>query len=146
MKNTYFWLKTSIVLQFLTAIIHSLSFFNEPQPQNDSEKQLIDLMVNYKMDLGQGFTPTMDNIFMSMSICFTLLYILGGAVNWFLLVKKVPATVLRGMVRINLLIFGIAFTAMLFLTFLPPIICTGLIFISLMFAVFTLPKETIQVK
>ncbi len=48
------WLKVAIGFQLFTAAVHSLSFLRSPQGQNETEKQLINLMYNYKMDMGFG--------------------------------------------------------------------------------------------
>lgn len=130
-KRSIIWLRISTVFQLITAGLHSLSFVNSPQPQNDSEKQLIDLMSNYHMELGNGFTPTMENIMTSFSISFVLLLLFGAIINLFL-AKRLDAAAFRGLVLINVLIFGACFVTMLMLTFLPPIMCLGVITLSLL--------------
>jgi hypothetical protein len=92
-------------------------------------------MNSYKAEMGMGFRPTFSNLFLSMSICFTLLCLFGGWLNFYLLRKRVDIRTLKGITMINLVIFGICFVAMVFLTFLPPIILTGLIFISLLISI-----------
>ncbi len=142
-KKYTFWLYTSSVLQILTGLIHSLSFINKPQPTNDTEKELLNLMTSYKMDLGAGFTPTMSDLMTSFSICLMLLLLLGGSMNWFLLRKNPGIEIMRGVILINLIVFGICFVAMFILTFLPPVILAGLIFISLLLAYLTLPRKLV---
>jgi hypothetical protein len=137
MKQYRFWLKVSVVFQLLTGVIHSLTFLNPSQPANDTEKQMLDLMEHYTMDLGAGFKPTMADLMTCFSICFTLLFFLGGFLNLFLLRKKAGIEIMKGVIGINVLIFGACFTATFLLTFLPPTICTGLIFISLVLAYWT---------
>jgi len=134
MKHYRFWLKLSIVLQLLTGVIHSLTFLNDAQPANDSEKQMLDLMQHYKMDMGAGFKPTMMDIMNCFSICYALLFFFGGLLNWFLLRKRLSIEIMKGVIGINVLVFGACFTATFLLSFLPPAICTGLIFISLVIA------------
>jgi len=141
-KKYTFWLKASIVFQLLTAGLHSFSFVNDLQPTDDRERQLLDLMNSYKLDFGMGFTPTMQNLMTSFSIGFTLLLVLGGTVNWFLLAKKADLAIVRGVIGINVIVFGALFIAMLFLTFMIPIVCQALIFIALMLAYLTAPKRT----
>jgi len=136
-----FWLKAAAVSQLLTAVFHSLSFVNNPQPGNDTERQLLDLMTNYKLDLGAGFTHSMKDLMTAFSISLTLLLLFGGCLNWFLLRKKVESETMRGVIGINVIIFGGCFAAMTLLTFLPPIICTGLIFICLLMAYITILKK-----
>jgi hypothetical protein len=137
MKQYRFWLKVSVVFQLLTGVIHSLTFLNPSQPANDTEKQMLDLMEHYTMDVSAGFKPTMADLMTCFSICFTLLFFLGGFLNLFLLRKKAGIEIMKGVIGINVLIFGACFTATFLLTFLPPTICTGLIFISLVLAYWT---------
>ena len=141
LKKHTFWLKAAIIFQLLTAALHSLSFLNNPAPENESEKQLFDLLENYKKDLGGGFAPSMNDLVISLSACLPLLCILGGLINWHLLKKKTDTAILKGVVGINTIIFGIGFIIMAVFTFLPPIICTGLIFICLLLSWLTFPKH-----
>lgn len=131
MKTFSFWLKTTAVLQILTALIHSISFFVPPQAVNDTERQLIDLMNTYQSDMGNGFHRSMADLFLSMSICFTLLYLFGGVLNFYLLRKKAGAGLWKGLLHLQLAVFGSAFLVFMALTFLPPIVLTGLVFASL---------------
>ncbi|HEY4611920.1 MAG TPA: hypothetical protein VII11_02945 [Bacteroidota bacterium] len=141
-KRYTFWLKTAIVFQLLTAAIHSLSLFVTPVPQNETERQLLDLMTNYRQDAGAGFTPSAADLMKALSSCFSLVCLLGGLTNAYLLKKNVSVEILRGMTGIQLLVFGICFAMMAFFTFLPPIVLTGLIFVSLVATFFILPKNT----
>ncbi len=124
------WITTTIIFQLLTAAIHSVSFFVKPVPTNDTEKQLIELMGTYKMDLGAGFKPSMGNILLSFSISFTLLLLFGGLLNILLLRSKAEASLAKRVFGLQTIIYGACFAAMASLTFPPPIICTGLIFIG----------------
>jgi len=51
---------------------------------------------------------------------------------------------LRGITLINVIVFGGIFAVMAFFTFLPPIILTGLILVTLLAGYFTLRSETLQ--
>ena len=130
-KSYTFWLKTAITLQILTALIHSLSFFAGPSPSDEPEKQLLDLMTNHRTDMGGGFSPSMMELFLGLSSCFSLLYLLGGLINIQLLRIKLAPQSMKGILNINILVFGITFIVMYVFTFLPPIILTGLTFILL---------------
>jgi hypothetical protein len=141
LKKYTFWLKTAATLQILTAMLHSLSFINKPQGTNDTEIQMITLMTTNKMNMGAGFSPTMYDIVTSMSIGFAMMLLLGGVINWYLLRKNAGPEILRGIIFINIVVFGISFFTNIFLTFLPPIVCTGLIFFSLLLAYFTIPRK-----
>ena len=48
LKKFSFWLWGLVTFQLLTALFHSISFFVKPEPANDTEKQLQDLLDNYK--------------------------------------------------------------------------------------------------
>lgn len=94
-------------------------------------------MNTYKMDMGAGFHPTMMTFFLALSSCFTLICILAGWLNIYLKKKNTPIAVMNGIMGINTIIFGICFIIMAFLTFLPPTLLTGLIFLCSLVAYFT---------
>jgi len=126
LKRYTFWLWLAVVFLSLTGVIHSIGLFIRPTPGNEVERQMLDLMMNYKQDFGAGFHPSMWNLFIALSSCFTFLCLLGGLTLAYLLKKRVAPDVLKGIVRIQLLVFGICFIVMSVLTFLPPIVLTGL--------------------
>lgn len=128
-KKFSFWIWGTIVTQLLTAAFHSLSFFVKPEPQNETEKQLFDLMSSYKPDAGMGFHPSFTDLFTGLSLCFTLICLFGAMLNWYLKKKTLTADIWKGVLLIEMVIFGTVFIAMSIFTFLPPIICTALIFI-----------------
>ena len=70
--RTWFWL--AVVFQFLNAILHSVSLFLTLEPANETERQLVELLNTYHFDMGGGFHPTMSNLFLALSSCFTLLW------------------------------------------------------------------------
>lgn len=141
MKNYTFWLKSGVFFQFFTGVVHSLSLLASPKPANETETKLFDLMDNYKFDMGAGYARSMDDLMTSFSICFTLLLFFAGSLNWFLLKKQAGTPIMRGVIRINLVVFSICFVTMALLTFLPPIICTGLIAFSLLMALITISNK-----
>ena len=55
----------------LLGLVHSLSLFGKPVPANDTERQLLDLMSNYKFNV-MGSMRTMDNFLRGFSISFML--------------------------------------------------------------------------
>ena len=134
MKQSRLLLKTAAILQILTGCVHSISFFVSPQPKNDTEKQLYELLNTYMFDFGNGFHRTMGDLVNNMSACFTLIYFFGGILNLYLLRKNVAPDVLRGVMNIHVLIFGIVFAVTVMLAFLPPILFTGAVFVSLLAA------------
>jgi|SRR5438445_7973787 len=141
LKRYTFWLTAAVIFQFLTGIIHSLSLFITPKPEDATEGQMLNLMTTYKMDMGAGFHPTFMNLFTALSSCFTFLCIFAALINGYLLWKHTEPSVMKGIIAINLAIFGVVFAMLLYFTFLPPIICGGLILINLLSAYITVPKS-----
>lgn len=140
-KKYSFWLKAASVFQILTAALHSVSLVAGIQPTNETEQQLLGLMKTYKLDAGPGFHPTMQDLYNSQSSCFFLLCLLAAISNLYLLRRKVDMATLKGIVNINVLIFGCCFFVMLYLTFLIPIACTGLVFLCLLLTRLCMLKE-----
>ncbi|MGC1644233.1 MAG: hypothetical protein WA741_00270 [Candidatus Sulfotelmatobacter sp.] len=62
---------TGAVVLLLLGLVHSLSLFEKPIPANDTERQLLDLMSNYKFNV-MGSMRTMDNFLRGFSIAFML--------------------------------------------------------------------------
>jgi hypothetical protein len=142
MRTRYtLWLKTAVVFMFLTGAVHAVSLVASPQPRSDTERQLMELMQTYRLDMGDGFHPTMANLVTALSACFTFVCVLGGGINAYLIRRRVAADVLKGVVGIHLLVFGAVFAVMLALTFSPPIVLTGLIVVFLLLAYCTIPAE-----
>lgn len=129
------------MLLFLTALVHTSTLFVQPAPQNDTERQLLDLLANYKQDFGAGFQRTMKDIFWALSACFSLVCFLGGLTLCYLGRKRIEVEVLKGVVGIHVLVFGICFGVMAAFTFLPPIVLTGLIFLSLLITYLLIPRQ-----
>jgi hypothetical protein len=140
LKRYTFWTKAAIILQFLTAGVHSLSFFVQPELSNDTERQLHELMHNYHEDMGAGFHRTVWDLFTALSACYPLLCVLGGLTLWYLLWRSAPPALMKGILGIHAFVFGIATVVMFVFAFLPPIVLTGLIFITLAVGCVLTPK------
>jgi hypothetical protein len=140
MKNYSTWLKTAAIFQIIAAVIHASSLFIALPSNNETEKQLFALMDTYKFDLGAGFQRTMGELTLVFSACLCLLCLLGGLLNWYLLRKKVDAEIMKGVILINLVVFGILFCLTVIFTFLLPIIQIGLIVLFLIFSRFTITR------
>jgi hypothetical protein len=134
--NFLFWIWAVIISQLLTAFFHSLSFISPAKPRNETEKQLIDLVSGYKINMGAGINRSFHHLFIGVSICFTLIYLLGGIMNWYFLRSGIGPGVWKGFLLIQAIIYGAVFILQLRFTFLPPIIVTGLVFIFLLGAYF----------
>ncbi|HET6979883.1 MAG TPA: hypothetical protein VFI24_26360 [Pyrinomonadaceae bacterium] len=143
MKRYSLWLRFAAGFQLLTALIHGVGLFVSPPPNNDTERQLFGLMDSYRFDLGGGFHRTAAELTTGLSICFSLLCLLGALVNWYLLRKQPGKDLIAGFININLIVFGICFAEMVWFTFLPPIVLTGLIFVFLILARFTISRSTV---
>jgi hypothetical protein len=137
LKKFSFWIWGAIITQLLTAAFHSLSFFISPEPQNETEKQLYDLVNNYKPDAGMGFHPSFSNLFTGLSACFTLIYLFAALINWYFKRKNITGNLWKGFLLIETIIFGILFIIMAVFTFPAPVICTGIVFIFCTGSLFT---------
>ncbi|MES2645693.1 MAG: hypothetical protein V4717_02370 [Bacteroidota bacterium] len=135
------WLTVATIFQLLTAAIHSLSYFFDTIPANETEKQFLDLFNNYRTDMGAGFQPSSAEMFLCFSISFTLLFVFGGLVNITLLKSQAALSLVKTIFGIQTFIYGVIFIATALLTFLPPIICTGLIFASCLMTFLYLTKK-----
>lgn len=130
-----------IVLQFITLLFHLLSLFNKKIPTTADEKLLFDLMGNYQFDLGLGFNRTIEDFMSAFSISFALLLFFSGAINLFLLKSDASKQKMIGLILINLFTYFLCFITMVFTTFLPPIVCLGLIVLFLSLSYLTLKKQ-----
>ena len=140
LKRYTFWLTTAIVFQFITAILHSLSLFVKPEPANETERQLMQTLNTYKFDMGGGFHRTFADLVTALSSCFSFVCLLGGLTLGYLLLKHAEPRLMKGIIGINLIVFGAIFVVMAVFTFLPPIILSGLIFVNLLAAYIFIPK------
>ena len=57
LKRYTFWFSAAIIFQFVTGILHSFSLFIAASPENETERQMIELISIYKMNAGAGFAP-----------------------------------------------------------------------------------------
>jgi hypothetical protein len=71
---------TGAVLLVLLGLVHSLSLFEKAVPANDTERQLQDLMSNYRFNV-MGSMRSMDNIMRGFSISFMLGVFCLGALD-----------------------------------------------------------------
>ena len=137
MNNYTLWLKTAAIFQLIAAVVHAISLFITLPPKNETEKQLFSLMDTYKLDFGAGFHRTMGEMMLALSACFCLVCLLGGLLDWYLLRKNLEPQIMKGVITINLIVFGILFALVVRFAFLLPIILIGLIVLFLILARFT---------
>lgn len=130
-SNFSFWIWGTIIAQLLTAFFHSLSFISPAKPRNEMEKQLVEITTKYKLDMGAGIKRSFYNLFIGVSSCFTIIYILGATLNWYFVKTGISADVWKGLLLIQLIAYSIVFILQVRFTFLPPIIVTGLVVLFL---------------
>ncbi len=131
LENFSFWIWGTIIAQLLTAAFHSLSFISPAKPRNEQEKQLVDITTNYKIDMGGGIRRSFYNLFVGVSSCFTLIFIMGAVLNWYFLKNTLTAATWEGFLLIQLIVYATIFLLQVRFTFWPPIIVTGLVFLFL---------------
>lgn len=83
----------------------------------------------------------MGDLVTGLSICFSLLFLLGGLISLYLLRKEVAKDVIKGLVNIYIIVFGLCFIWQIIFTFLPPIVFSGLVFVFLIFVRLTFLNE-----
>jgi hypothetical protein len=86
------------VLLILLGLIHSLSLLEKPVPANDTERQLQDLMSNYKFN-AMGSMRSMDNFMRGFSISFMLGVFCLGALD--LMLARERSGLLRRVALVN---------------------------------------------
>ena len=140
LKRYTFWFSAAILFQLITGLVHAVSLFVHSEPANETERQLDLLVTTYRIQTPGGFAPTHGDLFTALSSTFTFLCLFAALSNGYLLFKHTEPNVMRGILGINVAIFGAVFAVMAYFTFLPPIVCTGLIFINLLAAFIVVPK------
>ena len=131
LSNFTFWIWGTIIAQLLTAFFHSLSFISPAKPRNEMEKQLVEITTKYKLDMGAGIKRSFYHLFIGVSSCFTIIYILGATLNWYFFKAGINTGAWKGFLLIQLIAYSIVFILQVRFTFLPPIIVTGLVVLFL---------------
>ncbi len=142
MKKYTTWVKIAAIFQFINVTVHVPTLFITPAPNNETERQLFILMDSYKFDLGAGFHRTMNELTLVFSVCLSLLCLLAGSLNWYLLRKKTGPEIMKGVITINLIIFGVLSVLTIAFTFLLPVISIGLIVLFLILSLFAVNKNS----
>lgn len=140
LRRYTFWLIAAVLFMLLSGVMHLITLFLALSPETADEQTLVTLLTTLRLDLGAGFRPTFFEIHTALSASFSLLCFLGGALTGFLLVKDVDLPVMKGVISINLAVFGVLFLLMAWFTYLPPILMTGLIFFNLLAAYILIPN------
>ncbi|MCB0527921.1 MAG: hypothetical protein H6575_01115 [Lewinellaceae bacterium] len=106
-----------------TAGIHMLSFIGTPEPANETERQLLDLMANYKKDMGAGVMRSTAEIVTFLSLCMTFLCFFAGVSN-LIAARQFDDRVFAGrLIAFNVLFWTVLLIPLYLLTFVPPQVC-----------------------
>jgi hypothetical protein len=90
--------KTGAVLLVLLGLAHSFSLFEKPAAANDTERQLLDLMTNYKFNLMGSLRSTAD-LMRGFSVLFMVASLGLGVLD--LLLSRERAGMLKRVALIN---------------------------------------------
>lgn len=114
----------------LLGLVHSISLIKPLAPANDTERQLLDLMVNYKFNL-MGSMRSMMDLFRGFSIAFMLAALGLGAFD--LAVANERAGLLRRLALVNAAWFALSLATGLRYYFVVPnaFFAVGLLIFSL---------------
>ncbi|HKV61254.1 MAG TPA: hypothetical protein VJO16_05030 [Candidatus Acidoferrum sp.] len=123
----------------LMGAVHSLSFIKQPTPQNETERQLFDLMSNYKFNVA-GAMRSMDNFMTGFSICFMLAALGLGLLD--LSLVKERAALLRRISLVNILWLAVMVVIALRYFFIVPTTFLSVALLIFALAWLKLPSES----
>lgn len=107
-----------------TAGIHMLSFAGGSQePANETERQLMDLMANYKQDMGFGIMRSTQEIFIFLSLCMSFLCLFAGISNLIAVRFFDNEAFAKRLIGFNVIFWTVLLVPLYLLTFLPPEVC-----------------------
>ncbi len=124
----------------LMGSVHSLSFINPLTPQNATERQLFDLMSNYKFNVA-GTMRSMDNFMTGFSICFMLAALGFGLLD--LSIVKERAALLKRICLVNILWLVVMVGVALRYFFIVPTTFLSVALLIFALAWLKLPSESI---
>ena len=129
--NPMLYFKIGSYILILTCFLHLFGHFQKAVPENETEEQLLSLMINYKMDVGFGQILTMMELQKGFSLCFSLLFLWSGVLGLFLSrqLSSQPMLLKRiSKLYASALLIGTVISMMYF--FLAPTLCFALALIS----------------
>lgn len=106
-----------------TGVFHLMSFLNQPEPANDTERQLFELLQNYRFDLGGGTMRSMEELLHFFSLTMSFLCFFGGILNLILAKYFDNEALAKKVVIFNAAFWAIYLVPLYLLTFLPPQVC-----------------------
>jgi hypothetical protein len=116
--------KTGSWLAIATGVLHTLGHLQEPRPESDRERLMLELMRGVAFDAG-GVQRTMWDIFSGLSLSFTVLLLLMG-IHGLRIARSSDASVLQATARLYAATAALLTGLGLLYFPTPPIACTGL--------------------
>lgn len=129
---------TGAVLLLLLGLAHSLSLFEKPVPANETERQLLDLMSNYRFNL-MGSMRSMDNLLRGFSISFMIGMLGLGALD--LVLARERAGLLKLVALVNIIWLAAMTAVALRYFFVFPITCLAVALLIFALAWLKLPAS-----
>jgi hypothetical protein len=124
-----------------TCFLHLIGHFQVPLPENDTEKQLLDLMATYQIDVGNGEAVTMQGLQKGFSLFFSLFFLWSGSLSLSLSHRLAEQkTLLKNISIINTISLGIGTGISLVYFFLIPTTCIALALLFFTIASFRINK------
>lgn len=120
LKNYKFWWKAGAWALLVTALLHSLSLINKPVGENDTERQLLDLMMNYKLG---GVNRTMYELYFFFSLSLTMFTVFSAALNFMFIRFYMPSVHERKFMTISIIFWTILLIPLAMYTFIIPLGC-----------------------
>jgi hypothetical protein len=130
--------KTGAVLLMVIAAVHSLSLIRERTPANDTERQLFELMTNYKFNL-MGTMRSMSELMSGFSAAFGLAVLGFGLLD--IAVWSERARLLKKVALANSLWLAAMLVVSLHYFFLVPTSFLALALVIFVFAWWKLPAS-----
>jgi hypothetical protein len=130
---------TGAIWLLLMGAVHSLSFIKPLTPQNATERQLFDLMSNYKFNVA-GTMRSMDNFMTGFSICFMLAALGFGLLD--LSLVKERAALLKRISLVNVLWLVVMVGVSLRYFFVVPVTFLSVALLIFVLAWLKLPSES----
>jgi len=120
LKNYKFWFKAGSWALVVTALLHSLSLLQKPVGENETERQLFELMMTYTLS---GVNQTMYDLYFFFSLSMTLFTLFVAALNLMFAKYYMPSEHARKFILANVIFWTIFLIPLSLLTFILPIAC-----------------------
>ncbi len=126
------------MMLIILGMLHSLSLIETTVPANDTERQLLDLMTNYKFNL-MGSMRSMDNLLRGFSISFVVAMLGLGALD--LMLSRERTGLLKRLALINAIWMATMTAVSLHYFFVFPTSCLVATLLIFALALVKLPAE-----